>query len=54
LVGLTSAFFSTLAGADAGVAGALAGSAANTDTADNATRVAIILFMLFPLRLILN
>jgi hypothetical protein len=62
LAGFFSSFLtSALAGAAgaealaAGVAGALAGSAAKADTANaDAIKVAISLFMIFPLRLILN
>ena len=58
LVGFFSSFLtSALAGAlaaGAGVAGALAGSAAKADTANDAIKATINLFMLFPLRLILN
>jgi len=50
---LASAFAGALA-AGAGVAGALAGSAAKADTAIDAIKATISLFMLFPLRLILN
>jgi uncharacterized membrane protein len=55
--GFASFLTSTLAGAlaaGAGVAGALAGSAAKADTANDAIKATINLFMLFPLRLILN
>jgi hypothetical protein len=50
---LTSALAGALA-AGAGVAGALTGSAAKADTANDAIKATISLFMLFPLRLILN
>jgi hypothetical protein len=50
---LASAFAGALA-AGADVAGALAGSAAKADTANDAIKATINLFMLFPLRLILN
>jgi hypothetical protein len=46
LTGFTSAFFSTLAGAEAGVAGALGASAANADSANTDTIVAISAFIL--------
>jgi hypothetical protein len=56
--GLAASFLtSALAGADAagaGVAGAFAGSAAKADTANAVAKIAINLFMIFPLRLILN
>jgi len=50
---LTSAFAGALA-TGAGVAGAFAGSAAKADTANAVAKIAISLFMIFPLRLILN
>ena len=52
--GFASFLASALAGAEAGVAGALAGSAAKADTANAVAKIAISLFMIFPLRLILN
>jgi hypothetical protein len=56
LAGVAAAGAGALAvAAGAGVAGALAGSAAKADTANVDTiKVAISLFMIFPLRLILN
>jgi hypothetical protein len=48
LTGFTSAFFSTLAGAEAGVAGALAGSAAKAVAAKAEAIKVAINFMIFP------